>query len=285
MKLGVCLSAFVGLVALAGCSVNHTTNNNVSAPESVVSSPSASVQQVSDETVCDLLFADGGAVARSAGLMSQRLSTERAAREARRYASALDRIRAHARPVMAAKVAALSQALRDYADWVGSPTSSFSGEAYAVAGLELGNTCGLRLPLGGSVPDALGVPTQDATQHLTYFDVSVNSHLGGEGFWATNVTVCYRSPHPDANADGTTRVSTDPWSVLVQTPDGGLRATPVSELPRTNFGLNPQYSETLLSPGQCQMGWITVIPSGGGRFAGVKYAPRDFPTDTVTWRW
>ena len=120
---------------------------------------------------------------------------------------------------------------------------------------------------------------------MTYFDVTVNSHLHGEGFWAANVTACYVRPHPDANPDGTTRVSTDPWSVLVERPNGSLVQVPVSHLSQTDGGTAPQYTEDLLSVGQCQTGWITVTPPGNGTFAGMKYAPRDFPNDTVTWQW
>jgi hypothetical protein len=190
---------------------------------------------------------------------------------------------------MAAKVEALSHSLRDFADWVDSPAGGFGGDDFAVAGLELGNTCGLDLPPSNNGPVMTSPtgrgPAQADTRHLTYFDVSVNSHLRGEGFWAANMTVCYVRPHPEANADGTTRVSTDPWSVLIQQPNGSHEQMAVSSVGQTASGLSPRYGEDLLQLGQCQTGWITLSPPGSGRFAGMKYAPSDFPDDTATWQW
>jgi hypothetical protein len=97
--------------------------------------------------------------------------------------------------------------------------------------------------------------------------------------------VCYVEPHPQANPDGTTRVSTDPWSVLIERPNGSYDQVPVSNLDQTTAGLGPRNGDGLLQLGRCQTGSITFTPPGYGRFAGMKYSPADFPTDTVTWSW
>jgi hypothetical protein len=279
--------ALTGLL-LTGCGTSGSDGSPAAAP---TESPSRTpkVQQVSDQTICDLLFRDNGVMVKSVGLMRQRQTTAATAHRAREYAREAQEIESHARADMAAKVEALSHSLRAFADWVDSPAGGFSGDDFAVAGLELGNTCGLDLPKATDSPNAPSpasvAPTQGPTKHLTYFDVTVNSHLHGEGFWAANVTACYVRPHPDANPDGTTRVSTDPWSVLVEGTNGSLAQVPVSDLIQTNVGMSPQYAEGLLSVGGCQTGWITVTPPGTGRFAGMKYAPNDFPNDAVTWQW
>lgn len=224
ITLGLALTG----VLITGCGTNGSNRPTDAPTPASHSSARVAVQHVSDETICDLLFRDNGVMVKSVALMSQRQTSRETARLARRYAGEADRIGAHARVGMATKVQALSHSLRDYADWVDSPAGGFKGDDYAIAGLELGNTCGPDLPKSQSnsnnAPAADRPPAQSQARHLTYFDVTMNSHLHGEGFWAANLTACYVRPHPEANPDGTTRVSTDPWSVLIERPNGAKLA-------------------------------------------------------------
>ena len=232
-------------------------------------------------------------MAKSVALMSELQTSSTSSREARAYAREARQIGSHASGDMATKVEALSRSLRAYAAWVDSSVGKFRGEDFAVAGLELGNTCGLALPEGqnslgdpqdGASPTLTGSSESNGIRHLTSFDVTLNAHTYGEGFIAANVTVCYVRPHPGANPDGSTRVSTDPWSLMIERRDGSIAEVPVSELARSSAP-GPRYTEALVDVGECQTGWISVTPPGDGTFAGMKYAPKDFPQDTATWQW
>ena len=288
-KTGALLGLALTGVLVAGCGTGGSRGPSAAPTREEEPSPRAAVELVSKQTICDVLFRTDGVMVNSVALMHNRQTSPGTAQQAREYARQAERIRSHARADMASKVEALSHSLRDFADWVDSPSGTFRGENFAIAGLELGNTCGIDKPTAGSspkeAPTAPASPATSQTRHLSYFDVTTNSHLQGEGFWAANVTVCYVHPHPQANPDGTTRVSTDPWSVLIERPNGSYEQVPLSDLNQTTAGLGLQYGEELLHLGQCQTGWITVSPPGYGRFSGMKYSPKDFPNDTATWSW
>src|SRR6478735_1327125 len=122
------------------------------------------VQHVSDQTICDLVFRNNGVMAKSVALMSELQTSSTSSREARAYAREARQIGSHASGDMATKVEALSRSLRAYAAWVDSSVGKFRGEDFAVAGLELGNTCGLALPEG---QNSLGDPQDGASPTLT----------------------------------------------------------------------------------------------------------------------
>lgn len=268
------------------CGTNHASGSPAS---NTGASHTAPVQHVSDKTICDLLFRDSGVMVQSVAMMGSQQTSPATARQAHQLAREAQTIGSHASGAMVSKVAALTNSLRDFAAWVESPTGSFTGEDFSVAGLELGNSCGLSMPMAQStttpaLPADSGSAT-DETKRLSYFDVTVGDHLHASGHWAADVKVCYVRPHPGANQDGTTRVSTDPWSVLIQRTDGSLVPVPVGQLSPTSAAPVPRYVERLLRLGECQTGWITVKAPQGGSFAGMRYAPKDFPTDSAMWRW
>lgn len=96
--------------------------------------------------------------------------------------------------------------------------------------------------------------------------------------------VCYTSAHPDQNADGTTRVSTNPWSVLVRDGEGGQegRWTAIDEFP-TDKGWEPPYPTRLIKVGQCAEGWLAIKDDNPDlQYTAIRYAPADFG-DQVTW--
>ncbi|GAA1391389.1 hypothetical protein GCM10009599_10030 [Luteococcus peritonei] len=98
------------------------------------------------------------------------------------------------------------------------------------------------------------------------------------------VRVCYTSPHPGQNADGTTRVSTNPWSALVSAPEGGPQArwVRIDEFP-ADKGWQPPYPTRLLKLGQCSEGWIAIKHDNPDlQFTALRYHPADFG-DMVTW--
>ncbi|WP_461104495.1 hypothetical protein [Tessaracoccus terricola] len=116
------------------------------------------------------------------------------------------------------------------------------------------------------------------TVSLRYFDVSVielDTTSDSAGFLAR---VCYAAAHPDANADGTTRVSTNPWSVgLGGSGASALQFWRVDDLSTITW---PQsYGETKLRVGECNEGWVAVKTDP---ISAVRYAPRDFG-DVIIW--
>ena len=120
----------------------------------------------------------------------------------------------------------------------------------------------------------------------SYFDVSVLEKQASDVATGYQVEVCYARAHPDANADGTTRTSTDPWRVGVydgetQTPPD-VAYLPVSEFPVTDeFGV--PYEERLLRVGECNSGWIAMEHHNPDlAWLTLRYAPQDFG-DEVTW--
>lgn len=125
------------------------------------------------------------------------------------------------------------------------------------------------------------------TAHLSYFDVTfVRTAPGRDGIshgW--KVRVCYTAPHPRRNADGTTRVSTNPWSVLVRDGEAhgsGSRWVRIDEFPQDG-GWDPPYPDRLMSLGQCAEGWLAIRHDNPDlQYLALRYAPADFG-DRVTW--
>ena len=165
MKTGVWLGLALTGVLVMGCGASgsdeSSTGPTAAAPTTASPSPSPTVQQVSDETICDLLFRDNGVMVKSVALMSKRQTTTGAARRAREYAEEAERIGTHAKGDMATKVEALTRSLRDFAESVDSPAGGFTGDDFAVAGLELGNTCDLDLPKAHDRPHDAPQRSQD----------------------------------------------------------------------------------------------------------------------------
>ncbi|MEL4504630.1 hypothetical protein AAEX63_07315 [Luteococcus sp. H138] len=98
------------------------------------------------------------------------------------------------------------------------------------------------------------------------------------------VRVCYTTAHAGQNADGTTRVSTDPWSVQVIDGEGGTKPvwTKISEFP-ADKGWQPPYPERRVKLGECAEGWIAVRHDNPDlQFQAVRYQPSD-TGDVVTW--
>lgn len=125
-----------------------------------------------------------------------------------------------------------------------------------------------------------------ATAHLQYFDVTVFGREFTDTATGIEVEVCYAAEHPEANDDGTTRVSTDPWRFGVYDGETGVPEDTqyygVSEFePTTAF--TPAYEEKMLSVGECNRGWIGV-EHGNPDLAWVsaRYQPADFG-DVITW--
>ncbi len=125
------------------------------------------------------------------------------------------------------------------------------------------------------------------TARLTYFDVTFQRFAHGQDGVSAGwrVEVCYRRPHPQQNADNTTRVSSDPWSVLVYDAEGGGgRPTwvGINEFERDNEW-SPPYPTNQLRLGACQTGWLGVRHGNPDfQFQALRYAPADFG-DVVTW--
>lgn len=128
--------------------------------------------------------------------------------------------------------------------------------------------------------------TPGATAHTRYFDVTVFGREFTDTATGIEVEVCYAAEHPEANDDGTTRVSTDPWRFGVYDGETGVPEDTqyygVSEFePTTAF--TPAYEEKMLSVGECNRGWIGV-EHGNPDLAWVsaRYQPADFG-DVITW--
>ncbi|MDO5676973.1 MAG: hypothetical protein Q4G35_05645 [Propionibacteriaceae bacterium] len=126
------------------------------------------------------------------------------------------------------------------------------------------------------------------TFHLQYFDVSVLEQRFNDLGTATgvHVKVCYASPHPGANSDGTTRTSTNPWRFGVfdgetQTFDD-TRYLRVDEFPASDE-FQPVFKEKQLKVGECNEGWIGIEHgTPDAAWAAMRYQPADFG-DEITW--
>lgn len=124
------------------------------------------------------------------------------------------------------------------------------------------------------------------TARLANFDATLlRSEHGKDGIsigW--KVRVCYTSAHPEADADGATRISTDPWSVQVLDGEGGTKAvwSRISEFP-ADKGWQPPYPERKLALGECSEGWIAVRHENPDlQFQALRYQPAG-SGDVVTW--
>ncbi|MEL4356666.1 MULTISPECIES: hypothetical protein [unclassified Luteococcus] len=124
------------------------------------------------------------------------------------------------------------------------------------------------------------------TARLAHFDVTLLRHeFGKDGIsvgW--KVRTCYTKAHPQQNADGTTRVSTDPWSVQVIDGEGGTHSVwaKISEFP-ADKGWEPPYPQGTIKLGSCAEGWIAVRHENPDlQFQALRYQPSDFG-DVVTW--
>lgn len=124
------------------------------------------------------------------------------------------------------------------------------------------------------------------TARLGYFDVTVHQIKGeensveGGGYHGARVTVCYVRIHPDANADGSTNTSTEPWTfgwfhdgepTWVLNPGGPGESQLSDHWP-------PAYEPRTLKLEECNTGWITIDirkPWLLG-ISGVRYDPSAF---------
>jgi len=125
------------------------------------------------------------------------------------------------------------------------------------------------------------------TARLTYFDVTLLRTAPGQDAVSHGwkVSVCHTRHHGAENADGTTRVSSDPWSAQVRDGESaqGARWVRLDDMPRDR-GWVPEFREARLATGQCQTGWISVRHGNPDlQFGDVRYESADFG-DTVTWR-
>ena len=124
------------------------------------------------------------------------------------------------------------------------------------------------------------------TANLQHFDVTVlKAEHGKDGIsYGVQIKTCYTKAHPGQGADGTTRVSTDPWSLRVRDGESSnpWKWYPVSEFPKDS-GWSPEFKEQKLKVGECATGWIPIKHENPDlQWGGVKYAPADFG-DVVIW--
>ncbi|WP_460742068.1 hypothetical protein [Mariniluteicoccus endophyticus] len=124
------------------------------------------------------------------------------------------------------------------------------------------------------------------TARLSYFDVTLLQFTHGKDGVSVGwkVQVCYTRPHPQQNSDGSTRVSTNPWSARIA--DGETGSAPrwirIDEMPRDN-AWSPNYATRTIRLGECNMGWIGVTHGNPDLlWSGLRYAPADFG-DVVIW--
>lgn len=146
-------------------------------------------------------------------------------------------------------------------------------------------------PVTGTPDPRPGVPvvatgTFGGSFALRYFDVAVGElQVDPDGTaWGAHVSVCYVAPHPDANAEGTTRTSLDPWAWFVQDGEGGGPGEWVaaSETPTTTQW-GPAYAEKALQVGECNDGWVTAAFGNPDLFLPkLRYQPADFG-DSIEW--
>lgn len=125
------------------------------------------------------------------------------------------------------------------------------------------------------------------TAHLAHFDVTVRERAFGKDGVSIGwkVEVCYTQRHAQQNANDTTRVSTNPWSVQVRDGEGQSGKAewlPIDRFPRDK-GWEPPYETRDLKLGSCQLGWIAVRHGNPDlQWLAIRYAPADFG-DEVTW--
>lgn len=124
------------------------------------------------------------------------------------------------------------------------------------------------------------------TVQTRYFDVTVSALESDEDglAWAAKVEVCYAAPHPEQNADGTTRTSIDPWYFSVQDGEAGGPAkwVKVRDLPSSSRW-SPVYQTTLVKLGECNTGWVQAEPGNPDLYLpSLRYAPADFGDD-IRW--
>lgn len=125
------------------------------------------------------------------------------------------------------------------------------------------------------------------TVSTRYFDVTVTELATDDSglAWGAKVQVCYAAPHPEQNADATTRTSLDPWSFSVQDDEGpgaGPQWIKARDLPPSTRW-SPGYATKLLKLGECNRGWVQVEPGNPDLFLPtLRYAPADFGDD-VRW--
>ncbi|MGJ3509041.1 hypothetical protein [Enemella sp. A6] len=120
---------------------------------------------------------------------------------------------------------------------------------------------------------------------LNYFTVTLHSAESEEnGLWeAWDVEVCYTKEHPKQNADGTTRVSPDPWSAEVRDGEGPeeTKWIPVGDWDQVSER-QPTFSEKQLKVGECSRGWLSAKHENPDLlFSGLKYAPEDFKDEAI----
>ncbi|WP_147454045.1 hypothetical protein [Tessaracoccus antarcticus] len=120
------------------------------------------------------------------------------------------------------------------------------------------------------------------TAHLATWDVTVlRSEHGKDGIsYGWKVRVCYVATS-DLAENGRIAVSDKPWSAIIQDLEGGdnpVAAVPIREFER-DHAYRPDYLNTTLSLGECNLGWIGIVhgnpdlawfgiiyePSTGGR--------------------
>lgn len=126
------------------------------------------------------------------------------------------------------------------------------------------------------------------TARLRYFDVTVRQAAYGQDGISVGwkVEVCYRAPHPGANTDGTTRISTNPWSARVVDGEVGGPAEEIAldRFPRDN-AWSPPYRTRQIRLGECEFGWIGIRHDNPDlQWPAVIYQPRDFG-DRIVWAW
>lgn len=149
----------------------------------------------------------------------------------------------------------------------------------------------------GAPPSASGTPGVSGpvvtglkygqTASLQYFTVSAQAPRsnpdGTRIGWL--VQVCSVRTGPFSEADGTTRVSLDPWLVEVIDGEGGVRPEWIrfTDLP-PGAAFQPVYGARYLKPGQCQRGYIQSDHGNPDLlWLGLRYAPAS-TGDQVTWR-
>ena len=153
--------------------------------------------------------------------------------------------------------------------------------ARALARLGGQPSAGIHLPAApASVkPSTSTTPTSLAigqTAHLPYFDVTVSDvRTAPYGVSGVRVTVCYTHPHPDAQTDGSTRLSRDPWTFDVKRSDGSVSQLAPQWIEMSEPFI-PVYGDAHVRVGECRSGWITTIPSQGDVLTMANYAPSDF---------
>lgn len=147
-------------------------------------------------------------------------------------------------------------------------------------------------PVQRPTPSVTGPVVQKArlgvVVSLRYFDVEVSevrSDPDGVEIGAL-VKVCYTHAHPGANADGTTRVSRDPWAFGLL--DGEAGETKYRYIPVGKFdqgeSWKPLYEARKLKVGECNSGWLSIHHGNPDLWVHyLRYAPADFG-DRITWR-